>query len=315
MSDVQLILKKVSSGEQIPLTDGLVAGRLEDSGLILTEGHPSRRHAKFNVSGYESQVEDLGSANGTFVNDQRISGAVVLRSGDRVRFDVEEYVYEVVGGATVVQGDQATQIRTLEQVDVDVDGSELRERPAWIDPEKQSAGGPKTEFIDSAAMKEMIQVDEQQGAAEMAENVDTPMLLVTSGQKNGQRFNLRTSSERGEWTIGCDGDRDIVITDQGVSGIHAKLAKDGLRWKLTDQMSANGTFVNGRRSNMSYLNNGDRIRFGPVDCVFRIPEEFGTATLVSDAAPAAAPRSRNIILAVIAFVVTLAIIFAVMRFF
>ena len=313
MSDVQLILRKVKSGEQIAVSDGLVAGRLEDSGLILTEGHPSRRHAQFKVSGNESQVEDLGSANGTFVNDQRISGAVVLRSGDRVRFDVEEYVYEVVGDATVVQGEQATLIRKLEPVEVDIDGSELRERPAWIDPEKQSAGGPKTEFIDAAAMKEMVQVDGQQGAADMAESVETPMLLVTSGQKNGQQFNLRTSSERGEWTIGCDGDRDVVIPDQGVSGIHAKLAKDGLRWKLTDQMSANGTFVNGRRSNMSYLNNGDRIRFGPVDCIFRVPETFGTATLVSDSAPAVA-GSRNIILAIVAFIITLAIIFAVMRF-
>jgi pSer/pThr/pTyr-binding forkhead associated (FHA) protein len=313
MSDIQIVLKKITTGDRVPITDGLVAGRLDECGLVLTEGHPSRRHARFNVSGNESRVEDLGSSNGTFVNDQKISGAVVLRSGDKIRFDVEEYEYQVVGDVTEVQNAQATMIRQIEPADVDIDGSQRRERPAWIDPEKQAAGGPKTEFIDAAAMKEMIQVDEQKGAADLGDDIDSPMLLVTSGDKKGQRFNLRTSGERGEWTIGCDGDRDIVVPDQGVSGIHAKLAQDGRRWKLTDQMSANGTFVNGRRSNMSYLNNGDRIRFGPVDCVFRTPDEFGTATMVSgvDKKPA---KSRNVVLSILAFIVTLAIIFAVMQF-
>lgn len=313
MSDIQIILKKVTTGDQIPLTDGLVAGRLEECGLVLTEGHPSRRHAKFQVSGNQSRVEDLGSSNGTFVNDQKISGAVVLRSGDRIRFDIEEYEYQVVGEVTEVRDGQATMIRKVEPADVDIDGSQRRERPAWIDPEKQAAGGPKTEFIDAAAMKEMIQVDERQWADDSADNVETPMLLVTSGDRKNQRFNLRTSGDRGEWTIGCDGDRDIVISDQGVSGIHAKLAQDGRRWKLTDQMSANGTFVNGRRSNMSYLNNGDRIRFGPVDCVFRTPDDFGTATRVSKFEDKSS-RPRNIALAILAFIVTLAIIFAVSRF-
>lgn len=138
------------------------------------------------------------------------------------------------------------------------------------------------------------------------------MLLITSGAKSGLRVNLKSAGDRGEWTIGCDTDRDVVISDQGVSGIHAKLARDGKRWKLTDQMSANGTFVNGRRSNMSYLNNGDRIRFGPVDCIFRTPDSFGTATRVTRPDKPTS-NSRNVILAVVAFVVTLAVIYAVFR--
>jgi pSer/pThr/pTyr-binding forkhead associated (FHA) protein len=313
MSDVQLILRKVSNGDEVALVDGLIAGRLAESGIVLSEGHPSRQHAKFKVSGNESQIEDLGSANGTFVNDQRISGAVILRSGDKVRFDVEEYEYRVVGDKTTQDNSQQTMIRQVEPVNVDIDGSDMRERPAWIDPDKQSEGGPKTEFIDAAAMREMVQIDEQQGAGNVVDNVDAPMLLVTSGAKSGLTVNLRTADQRGEWTIGCDDDRDVVLTDQGVSGIHAKLTQDGKRWKLTDQMSANGTFVNGRRSNMSYLNNGDRVRFGPVDCVFRTPDSFGTATRVSAPAKPAA-NVRNIGLTVFAFVVTLAIIYAVFQF-
>lgn len=311
MSDVQIILKKVSSGEETVLVDGLVVGRLLDSGLVLTEGHPSRCHAKFSVSGNESRLEDLGSANGTFVNDQRIEGSTILRSGDKVRFDVEEFEYQILGDQTIRDDAQKTMVRQVEPVDVDVDGSNLRERPAWIDPDKQVPGGPKTEFIDAAAMKEMMQVDDKSGV-DVPDDIQTPVLVVTAGAKTGLRVNLRTIDERGEWTIGCDSDRDIVLEDQGVSGIHAKLAQDGRRWKLTDQMSANGTFVNGKRSNMSYLDNGDRIRFGPVECVFRTPAVFGRATRVSRAIRPSS-NTKKIVLAAVAFLVTLAILYIVFR--
>ena len=60
MSDVRLILKKTSNGEETVLTDGLIAGRLAESGLVLTEGHPSRQHAKFGISGNELKLQDLG---------------------------------------------------------------------------------------------------------------------------------------------------------------------------------------------------------------------------------------------------------------
>jgi len=310
MTDVQLILKKVSNGEETVITDGLVAGRLAESGLVLTEGHPSRQHARFSISGNELQIEDLGSANGTFVNGQRIDGAAELRSGDKIRFDIEEFEYKIPYDETVSKDPQQTVVR--ENENIDVDGSGIREKPAWIDPDKQSAGGPKTEFIDSAALKQMMQ-DGVQSGAETADNVSTPALIVSTGAKSGMRVNLKTDAEQGEWTIGCDADRDIVFEEQGVSGVHAKLTQDGRRWKLTDQMSANGTFVNGKRSNMSFLDNGDRVRFGPVECIFRIPARMGSATRVTRAAKA--PRNtRNIILAAVSFAVTLAILFVIIRF-
>ena len=39
-------------------------------------------------------VKDLGSANGTFVNDTQIKDRYALNAGDRIRFDAEEYVLE-----------------------------------------------------------------------------------------------------------------------------------------------------------------------------------------------------------------------------
>lgn len=43
----------------------------------------SRRHARLEHHGPVVRIEDLGSTNGTYVNDQRISGPRRLRSGDR----------------------------------------------------------------------------------------------------------------------------------------------------------------------------------------------------------------------------------------
>lgn len=309
MADTQSFLKRCATGEIVQITDNMVAGRLAECDLVLTEGHPSRRHARFVVINNEISLEDLGSANGTFVNDQRIESAVVLHTGDVVRFDTEKFEF-TAPDATVADADDKTVVRPPDSLDVD--GSGVRQSPAWINPGSQGAGGPKTEFIDAAAMREMMDAP---GAdrSNIPDAISAPMLLITSGAKSGLRFNLTGDDERAEWTIGCESDRDIFLDDQGVSGIHAKLTREGARWKLSDQMSANGTYVNGKRSNMSYLDDQDRIRFGPVECVFRTPASFGRATRITRTNEAARKRS-NVSLIVVGFVVTLALLYAVFRF-
>jgi len=309
MADTQSFLKRCATGEIVPITDKMVAGRMAECDLVLTEGHPSRRHARFVVINNEVSLDDLGSANGTFVNDQRIDNAVILHTGDMVRFDIEKFEF-TAPDATVKQGDDKTVVRPPDSLDID--GGGARQSPAWIDPGSQGAGGPKTEFIDAAEMREMMKTSGED-ESNIPDAITTPMLLIASGAKSGLRINLTGEDERAEWTIGCDSDRDIVIDDQGVSGIHAKLAREGARWKLSDQMSANGTFVNGKRSNMSYLDDQDRIRFGPVECVFRTPASFGRATRVTRTIQAD-PKRSNATLIVIGFVVTLAVLYFVFRF-
>jgi len=45
----------------------------------------SRRHARIVVTGSKAVVEDLGSKNGTFVEDRRVAGPTLLADRDRVR--------------------------------------------------------------------------------------------------------------------------------------------------------------------------------------------------------------------------------------
>ncbi len=80
----------------VPLLEGLevTIGRLSSNAICVDDEAASRTHARVSRKGTEVIVEDLGSHNGTWVNEKRISGRVRLSPGDEV----------TVGPARVVLG-------------------------------------------------------------------------------------------------------------------------------------------------------------------------------------------------------------------
>jgi hypothetical protein len=71
-------------GKQYPLsTDRAVIGRLQGSEIEIQDPGASRRHAEIRRQGEEFVVVDLGSTNGTLVNDRPIAEAA-LEDGDRI---------------------------------------------------------------------------------------------------------------------------------------------------------------------------------------------------------------------------------------
>ncbi len=76
-----------AQGRQLDIEDELVLGRAVSGEGRLTDDHElSRRHARIRRGDTgQLAIEDLGSANGTFVNGQRISGPVLLTPGDSVK--------------------------------------------------------------------------------------------------------------------------------------------------------------------------------------------------------------------------------------
>jgi hypothetical protein len=74
------------AGQTFPLVDGLTMGRQGDNGIVVNDPGVSRKHARFTrESTGVWRVADLGSSNGTFVNEAKIEGPTVLEPGDRVR--------------------------------------------------------------------------------------------------------------------------------------------------------------------------------------------------------------------------------------
>ncbi len=62
-----------------------ILGR-EGEGIILVKSSTvSRRHARILIDTTGATVEDLGSKNGTYVNDRRVSGPTPIADGDQVR--------------------------------------------------------------------------------------------------------------------------------------------------------------------------------------------------------------------------------------
>lgn len=65
----------------------LTVGRNAQNDIVLASGQVSRQHARLSIQAKRLQLQDLGSANGTFVNGKRLSGEpVTLQLGDEVAF-------------------------------------------------------------------------------------------------------------------------------------------------------------------------------------------------------------------------------------
>ena len=79
-------LTALSDGEIFALADYTLIGRGEDATLRLSDWEVSRQHATIKRDGPNYWLLDLGSANGSYVNDEALSAARVLRAGDRLQF-------------------------------------------------------------------------------------------------------------------------------------------------------------------------------------------------------------------------------------
>ena len=64
----------------------IVGRQIENQGLAILEPSVSRHHAHVTLDGDTWTVRDLGSANGTYVEDKIIEQPVAIHDGDRVRF-------------------------------------------------------------------------------------------------------------------------------------------------------------------------------------------------------------------------------------
>lgn len=65
--------------------ESLVIGRASESGLVVADRFLSRKHARLTCRNGKLFVEDLGSRNGTLLNDEPVEGVQEVRPGDRIK--------------------------------------------------------------------------------------------------------------------------------------------------------------------------------------------------------------------------------------
>ena len=117
-------------------------------------------------------------------------------------------------------------------------------------------------------------------------------LIIHEGPVQGEEFALENVST----TIGRAPTNDLVINFPAVSGIHARITREGNNYFLEDLGSSNGTFVNGEQISGRYLlSSGDRIGLGQaVKMEFQLPPVDPGATMAGEVDETKVPRNKGL---------------------
>jgi len=154
---------------------------------------------------------------------------------------------------------------------------------------KQILGVVQTEPTNEAAdLKARIE----------AERTGRPFMFWKDGDARQQILLLDPDAER--ITVGRRGDQDIVLDwDKQVSRAHALLEKRGGDWTVIDELSQNGTYVNGDRINRRVrLEHKDVMCFGSTRITFQDrarAEEDSTARASEETWAPMSARDRDVL--------------------
>ena len=111
MGDQAMLVMRKGSGEapqRWPLNQTLIRlGRGGDNDVVLIDREISRHHAEIRAEGQDFVLADLGSTNGTFVNEQRVARPTRLRDGDRISLAGRVDLVFIDSEATAPVGGQA----------------------------------------------------------------------------------------------------------------------------------------------------------------------------------------------------------------
>lgn len=151
---MQLTLEVVEgpdAGRTATLAGTLEIGRDPGAGLALHDDQASRRHARISVQSGAAVVEDLESSNGTFVNNNELTGPTRIGAGD-----------ELLIGVSVIQ------VRSAEQIAIQASAvraipaalAVAERRPTFTEPtdKKKAAVVPELDRLLDARTKAQAQL-------------------------------------------------------------------------------------------------------------------------------------------------------------
>jgi signal transduction histidine kinase len=120
-----IVIKGADEGKQFALTAEVSsAGRDAANRVRLTDTEVSRKHAEFVRSEEGIRVRDIGSANGTFVNNQSIRD-VLLQPGDRIQIGQTVLVFtpDFEQNSARPQQDLADKISLISRQDIELNSA------------------------------------------------------------------------------------------------------------------------------------------------------------------------------------------------
>ncbi len=229
-------------------------GRQVGATLHIEHSSVSRHHAEISSGNGQYVLRDMGSSNGTFVNNVPLplNKTHSLRHDDKVRFGDVQFRFQLrtQSSSTDVQNI----VEQAENIFQHIYDSQLH--------------SDTTRIIPEAALAE---VKDKPSFVLLAKDTDLRIIPVSYDQFMGKRL-----------TIGRDKDNMVVLKDTAVSRQHAEIlgAPDG--FYIRDLNSSNGVFVNQVKINNPYhLTNGDRIVIGNTLIYCSFPQIGGQAVSAS----------------------------------
>jgi pSer/pThr/pTyr-binding forkhead associated (FHA) protein len=94
--DPRLVVERAPGhvpGMEYEVGEGAILGRGDQAEIRLEDPFASSRHARLTRQGAVIVLEDLGSTNGTYLNEELLDGPRPLHPGDRVRIGDSEFTY------------------------------------------------------------------------------------------------------------------------------------------------------------------------------------------------------------------------------
>jgi DNA-binding winged helix-turn-helix (wHTH) protein len=94
----------IGSTAEVALIPGEnIIGREGDGVTLVKSSTVSRRHARIMLDASGGVVEDLGSKNGTYVNDRRIEAATRIADGDQIRIGSLLFTFRLSQSSTTTE--------------------------------------------------------------------------------------------------------------------------------------------------------------------------------------------------------------------
>jgi pSer/pThr/pTyr-binding forkhead associated (FHA) protein len=228
------------------------------------------------------------STNGTYVNGEKVQGQRLLARADVIKAGEDEFRFyaDAVPAAAAVPVAAAA-----------APPPPPKPAPAPPSPKPAASGTASTLGAEQRLANTMfgIKPPDAKSASRPSQSGPLATLIGRTGAFKGQRFPIRVPVVN----VGRADYNDIVLVDDSVSTVHAKLQRREGVWVVVDLDSTNGTFVDGERiSGESPIVPGALLRFGGIGMMFESTDDAidpskGSSTKMMQAVKAPPPPSKS----------------------
>ncbi|MQF69152.1 FHA domain-containing protein [SAR202 cluster bacterium AD-804-J14_MRT_500m] len=202
-----------------------IVGRSTDNDVVIDDLSVSRQHARITSENGLYYLEDLGSANGTYVNGIQSSGRQTINPGSTIKVGKTEMKFNA--------------------------------------PTTSSKATDSMPSLMMDPLKTAVQLDatsRRPGTTQLVKQPKPVMawLVVKEGPDVGTKFELTEN----DLTVGRDSSCDIKVSDRKVSLYHGNLCYREDEFVFVDAGSTGGTFVNGESIRSSTLRPSGTLQVG-----------------------------------------------------